>query len=118
MLARAGCAVQACVVFARPAGVRAGWERGPLFAEASGLRGVTVRVDAEEAEARLFGAATSGQVLLYAADGTLRYAGGLTRSRGHVGANAGADAALAALTQDRAMPGHETFGCPLDGGSR
>jgi len=42
--------------------------------------------------ARSFGVHTSGQALLYAPDGTLRFAGGITSGSGHAGDNAGVDA--------------------------
>jgi hypothetical protein len=64
--------------------------------------------------ARRFGAATSGQGLLYDRAGRLRFQGGLTSARGHAGDNAGS-AAIVALAQGRVPDTVETpvYGCPL-----
>ena len=45
--------------------------------------------DDDGAEARRFGAETSGQTLLYDARGALAFSGGITGARGHAGDNAG-----------------------------
>jgi hypothetical protein len=73
-----------------------------------------VRLDVRGLEARRFGAVTSGEILLFGSDGSLRFHGGITRARGHVGANDGADA-LVEILLGRA-PGRiefPVFGCPL-----
>jgi hypothetical protein len=61
----------------------------PLVAQARALPGVRVAFDHRGLEAERFGAQTSGHTVLYAADGQLRYAGGLTNSRGHEGPSLG-----------------------------
>src|SRR4051794_6488145 len=61
----------ATVLVIRPAGVPDGWEQTDLWAAAAAIPGVTVVADPGGVEARRFGAATSGQALLYAADGRL-----------------------------------------------
>ena len=53
------------------------------------MKNVDVICDEYDRERPSFGVATSGQVLLYDPNGELRYSGGITRSRGHPGANAG-----------------------------
>jgi hypothetical protein len=65
-------------------------------------------------EARRFGALTSGLVLLFDADGTLRFRGGVTASRGHEGDSAGGSALEAAL-RGRQGPSAwaRVFGCGL-----
>jgi non-ribosomal peptide synthetase component F len=71
-------------------------------------------VDATDAEAVRFGALTSGDVVVYGADGALRFSGGITGSRGHVGDNIGRRAALAAITgADNSPTTHAVFGCGL-----
>ena len=66
--------------------------------------------------ARRYGAATSGYAVLYAPDGRLAFAGGITAGRGHEGDNAGEDAILDAINSGPAggcptrMP---VFGCAL-----
>ncbi len=57
--------------------------------------------DDDGAEAKRFGAETSGQTLLYDERGTLAFSGGITGSRGHAGDNAGR-ASLLALINRRA----------------
>ena len=44
------------------------------------------------AEANLFGAATSGQTMVYDPGGRLRFSGGITAARGHYGDNVGVSA--------------------------
>ncbi len=65
-------------------------------------------------EAARFGARTSGFVVVYDATGSLRYAGGITGSRGHAGDNVGR------RTVERILAGeserdldHPVFGCGL-----
>lgn len=104
------------VVFVRPPGVPAGWERSDLWRDAQTIPGATLHVDEGAYEARRFGVATSGYALLYGAEGRLLFAGGITGARGHAGDNPGEDALLAALgsgeTAQERMP---AFGCSLLG---
>jgi hypothetical protein len=107
----------AAVLVLRPDGVPDGWERTGLWESAAALPGVSVSADASGAESRRFGAVTSGQVHLYAADGRLLFTGGITESRGHAGDNAGR-AAVAALVLGTVGPADRpalapVYGCPL-----
>lgn len=79
------------------------------------LPGVERRTDDAGRLAATFGARTSGHVVLYDADGALRFAGGVTAARGHLGPNAGVDALAAALaaTGADAPRAAAVFGCPL-----
>jgi hypothetical protein len=102
------------VVFIRPGGVAGDWEETELWQSASRIPDVTVVRDDEGVEAKRFGAQTSGQTLLYAADGRLLFAGGTTGSRGHPGDNAGRASLVALL--NRVGPHRSAtpvFGCPL-----
>ncbi len=93
--------------------------------EGSGLAGIidlrasaraipNVRVVEDENEARIFGAATSGQTLLYDDAGVLVFRGGLTVARGHEGDSAGADAVKRFVSAKRmTTQASEVFGCPL-----
>ena len=75
---------------------------------------VAVRVDPEGVEARRFGSQTSGQIMLYDADGQLLFSGGITAARGHSGDNAGRNAILSLLTSGSSeQRGTPVFGCPL-----
>src|SRR5580692_1471170 len=85
------------VLFVRPAGAPAGWEGSALRQCESVVQGTMVAVDEDGAEARRFGAETSGMVLLYGPRGTLVFRGGITAARGHQGDNPGSDALLARL---------------------
>jgi hypothetical protein len=69
-------------------------------------------------EARRFGAQTSGDVVVYDAAGTLRFQGGITISRGHVGHNLGhvrVDAIVHGATTGVAQT--PVFGCALEASS-
>jgi len=88
-----------------------------LIKEVDSIPGVTRTTDASGREAKLFGAETSGDVLLYGATGELLYAGGITASRGHEGDNSGAEAMLKAIKGSRRATVSTTpvFGCSLEG---
>jgi hypothetical protein len=107
----------ATVLMLRPDGMPDGWERSDLWDSAAAIPGVSVASDVGGAESRRFGAATSGQSLLYAADGRLLFAGGITGSRGHRGDNDGrATVTALVLGTTAAASGPAAtpvFGCPL-----
>ena len=90
------------------------WTRGALWQQAAAIPGVRVVADLDGREAARFGAATSGQSLLYGADGHLLFSGGLTPARGHAGDSAGL-AALRGLLLDQPAGDARAavFGCPL-----
>jgi hypothetical protein len=95
-------------------GMDPAWRQGAITRAAEQLTGVTTRFDLGAVEAEAVGAYTSGHTLLYAADGTIAFRGGVTRSRGHEGDNAGTRA-LADLLNHRKPDTTTTpvFGCPL-----
>ena len=70
--------------------------------------------DLDGAEARRFGAETSGHTLLFDLDGNLLFSGGITQSRGHAGGNAG-ESAIVSLVNTRTADRARTlvFGCSL-----
>jgi hypothetical protein len=114
--------LSAKVIAIRPAGVTQGWEQTDLARSAAAIPGVEVVADDQGREAQRFGGATSGQTLLFAADGRLLFAGGITESRGHIGDNAGRSAIEAIVlaesndisTTRETNPGQTpVFGCPL-----
>lgn len=74
--------------------------------------------DRDGAIATALGLRTSGHVLLFAADGRLRFTGGVTAGRGHQGDNL-AGRTLAAMLADSGKPHATTavFGCPLQADS-
>ena len=70
--------------------------------------------DADGREAKRFGVETSGQTLLYDANGRLIFSGGITGSRGHVGENAGELALISLINGGQAeRNATSVFGCPL-----
>jgi len=108
--------VSAHVLVYRPSEFPAGWERTEVWAAAERIPGVTVRVDVDGAQAALFGAGTSGQVLLYDDGGRLRFSGGITSARGHLGESLGHQL-IAAVVDGRDTDGatSRVFGCALAG---
>lgn len=114
LMTRAAGHVTAYVVVMRPGGVADAWEEGQLQKTASHIPGVSVVVDRGGVEVDRFGAETSGQTLLYAADGTLTFSGGTTIARGHEGDSPGVAAMLAAIGGDHQAPAAApVFGCEL-----
>jgi hypothetical protein len=108
--------LSAHVLVYRPREFPAGWERTEVWAAAERIPGVTVQVDVDGAEAARFGAATSGQVLLYDAGGRLRFSGGLTNTRGHPGESPGHGRIAAVVgAGDTEAATTRVFGCALAG---
>lgn len=106
--------ITAYVLFLKPAGFSVDWEKTDLWQSAANIPGVKAIIDDDGIEARRFNAATSGQTVLYDAEGRLLFSGGITGSRGHSGDNAGRSA-IVSLVNTGAAEQSETFvfGCPL-----
>jgi hypothetical protein len=106
--------LNAKAVFVKPADLGEAWEKTDLWSSAKDIPGVSVTIDDRGVEARRFGSKTSGQVLLYSAEGQLLFSDGITGSRGHSGDNDGRTAITSLLatgkTTKTATP---VFGCPL-----
>jgi hypothetical protein len=114
LLARCRDLVEARVLAVHPEGAGPDWTDADLIDQAGSIPGATVVHDPGGREAALFGAATSGQVLLYGTDGALQFSGGITTGRGHHGDNAGRSAIEALLTGHApASPRTPVFGCQL-----
>lgn len=106
--------IQTVVLSYKPQKFPDEWRKTDLWRHAAKILGVTVFSDPDGREARRFGAWTSGQVLLYDANGTLLYSGGLTGARGHVGANKGFDAVISLVTTGKTLSRKAmVFGCSL-----
>jgi hypothetical protein len=106
--------VTAYVLFVKPQGFSTEWEKTDLWASAAAIPGVHVLGDDEGVEAARFHSATSGQTLLYDAEGKLLFSGGITSARGHEGDNAGRTAIVSLLTtSEDALTKTSVFGCPL-----
>lgn len=119
LLERSGGRLAVHAFVYRPADGGAEWDEDGVREALAGIPSVTTDSDANGEVARRFGALTSGQAYLYAADGRLLFSGGLTGGRGHVGPNAGASA-VAALLDSAVTAGvvsTPVFGCVIAGGS-
>jgi hypothetical protein len=106
--------ISAHVLFLKPAELSANWTDTALWRRASGIPGVTVQMDTDGAEAQRFGSTTSGETMVYGADGHLLFHGGITISQGHEGDNHGLNA-IVALSKTRSVRMARTpvFGCSL-----
>lgn len=83
--ARAADRLAVHVVIVRPPGVPEDWDDTELRRRATSIPGATVHRDDGGVEATRFKAAVSGFTMLYDPNGRLRFAGGITSSRGHEG---------------------------------
>jgi hypothetical protein len=116
ILSSAGDEIRTTVVFLQPDGDSQAVRTSGLWASAASIPGVQVLLDETGAEAARFGGQTSGHLVVYDADGHLRFTGGLTASRGHLGASAGKSQVLALIRSGAATPiagAAATFGCSL-----
>jgi hypothetical protein len=104
------------VLFYSPASKSNGWVKTDLWRSVMAIPGVRAIEDTDGVWAQHFGAATSGQALLYDRQRHLIFNGGLTASRGHSGDNYGRDAVTTLLQGGN--PSHNmtpVFGCSLRG---
>jgi len=91
-----------------------GWEQTDLYQRAAAIPDMFIDVDERGTEAHLFFGTTSGYTLLYDANGTLLFSGGITAARGHAGDNAGEGAVVGWLERGHAvLRDAPVFGCPL-----
>ncbi len=106
-------------VFLQSRDAPSAWDATDLWQRAGSIPGVARTRDDDGSEARLFDAATSGQVVLYDAGDRLLFSGGITDSRGHAGDNDGVDAIRALLTTHAVHVRDRTpvFGCSLRDGT-
>jgi hypothetical protein len=101
------------VVFVVPPGATEGWEQGTLWNAAARIASVHMTTDPTGAQARAFGALTSGHAALTNPAGQVVFAGGLTRSRGQGGASAGCRAIRDRMAGQAAIDSTPVYGCPL-----
>jgi hypothetical protein len=106
--------VTAYVLFVKPPNFSDGWEQTDLLRSAAAIPGVSVVRDDEGVEASRFQAVTSGQTVLYDAEGKRLFSGGITSVRGQAGDNAGRTAIVSLLTTGAAgQKETPVYGCPL-----
>jgi hypothetical protein len=114
LMTRAAGRLDACVLFIQPENAPADWLDGDLWRQAKAIPGVTVLVDKDGHDAAAFGASTSGQVMVYDAEGAVQFSGGVTDGRGHEGDNAGMLAVLALVRDGKSpIPTTPVYGCSL-----
>jgi hypothetical protein len=119
VMARRPGKLGAYVLFLNPRGFNPEWVKTDLWFSAAAIPGVTVLLDPDGEAAKVFGATTSGQTLVYEPSGRLVFAGGLTGSRGHMGDNLGEDAVVKIVDgQENSVKRTEVFGCPLVAGTQ
>jgi hypothetical protein len=101
-------------LFVPPHGDCAAARESAVWRAAAAIPGVDIHCDPDGMISRGYGAATSGQVMLFDARGALAFAGGITPSRGHDGDNAGAGA-IVSFVLDGAAPtaSAAVYGCAL-----
>jgi hypothetical protein len=114
LMTRAGEKMDAHILFVKPEGAPVDWCDGDLWKQAKDIPGVSVSIDSDAKEASIFGATTSGQVMVYDASGAIRFSGGITDGRGHEGDNAGLSAILGLILDGKtAVSTTPVYGCSL-----
>jgi hypothetical protein len=102
------------VIFYAPEQASQAWVRSANWRRVADTPGFHEVEDWGGRETRRFHVATSGQALLYDDAGNLRFSGGITPSRGHVGDNHGRDSVVfLALTGSAPRVTTPVFGCSL-----
>jgi hypothetical protein len=114
LMAKSNGNLVAHVLFYRPKSYAIDWAKTDLWGSAAAIPGVSVQEDIDGAQAHLFGAETSGCVLLYDTHGQLLFNGGITESRGHAGDNAGENTIVSLVSgQAASLKQTPVFGCSL-----
>ena len=114
IMAQCENAVTAHILWLKPQFTSDGWEVTDLWQQAAAIPGVRMVTDYDGVEALNFGAATSGQMVLFDHQGHLVFQGGITVSRGHRGENLGRAAVMDWLTKGTSNCREFcVFGCPL-----
>jgi len=103
------------VLFAQPPEVATDWSHTALWENAVANGALHVVIDQDGLLAKQFAVKTSGQVLVYDCEGSLRFDGGITPGRGRAGDSFGRTIvrAIAAGQSTKAPVNCATFGCSL-----
>jgi hypothetical protein len=105
--------VEVTLLMYKPVSEADSWMEGTLLNECRRMN-CRVRPDPDGRLAASLGSLTSGGVVLYDANGRLRYRGGITGARGHEGDNAAERAVIEILGGSReSHPSMPVFGCPI-----
>lgn len=112
---RYGSGLKTYVLFLEPTKKPPNWQDSSESRKlAETIPGATVLDDKDGIVAKRLNSVTSGQTLLYGADGQLLFSGGITAARGHIGNSLGS-AAIVSTLQNQPVTSRTTavFGCPL-----
>lgn len=113
ILAKAQVAFRCYVVFLNPPEADRRWRSNTIVDIATTIPSVEIVFDSG-GESQRFGVGTSGHVLLYDASGDLKFSGGITVSRGHLGeCDSASDFAHQLNCASATVSCSPTFGCPL-----
>ena len=114
LMQKLGGKLGAYVLVLKPEGLPEGWEKTDILISAQRIPGVQTLSDQGGTEAARFGAATSGQGMLFDESGHLLFNGGITQGRGHIGENEGFRR-IASLVQTGRSDKNSSlvFGCAL-----
>jgi hypothetical protein len=114
LLAHSSEELDAIIFFVAPSGAPDGWQHTRLWDDAQALPRTKVLVDHHGAEARRFGAKTSGHTLLFDGQHQCRFSGGLVGVGGHVDSSSGRRAVFDILTTGASsIQRTPVFGCQL-----
>lgn len=91
-----------------------GWEKTDIWYLAAEVPGAQIVSDIDGEEAKKFGGITSGQTYIFDRKGILKYSGGLTEGRGHVGECRNLDLAVKALKSGTSAASGAVYGCPIE----
>ena len=105
--------LDAVVEFRKPGASERDARTTDLWQTAAAIPGASVRFDNDGQAVRAFGAAVSGQTMLYDREGRLVFSGGITAFRRHVGDSPGADAIIRRVSGGQAPIRAAVFGCSL-----
>jgi hypothetical protein len=113
LLSRGG-QVNCYALFESVAGEQGDVRQKALWKSAAAIPGVEAIDDRAREAVEVFGAETSGQVLLYSAEGKLVFQGGITDGRGHEGDNDGVTAVETYLATGKVLCDRTpVYGCSL-----
>jgi hypothetical protein len=104
---------EVAIVFLSPDGVAPDWAETDRLDFARSIPGASILTDAGPEFSR-FGAKTSGFTVVYAPDGRLLFAGGITSGRAHEGVNVGRNQVIARVLGAGTPTTHAVFGCETD----
>ena len=97
-----------------PTSEDASWIESDTTQLARSIPGMKIIPDPGAYAIRIFGAHTSGHILLYCGDGSLVFSGGITPGRGHEGNSVSGNDLLRSINGSSAPARHHpVFGCPM-----